>query len=199
MRWAGLLLLCAALLGCAVPVEEPPSTTVLKDGDFELRDYGAMTVAEVRVSGGQWGAANRGFRVLAGFIFGANGRQDKIEMTAPVIQERLRPVGPAATREADEQWIVRFVMPQRFTPQTLPSPDNARIKLLTLPRSRYALVRFSGWALPYLVRSQTRRLDKWMHSRQIESTGPSMLAQYDQPWTIWFLRHNEILMPVARP
>lgn len=202
MRWVGVVFLCLALIGCAVSVEEPKSTIVLRDGDFELRDYPPLTIAEVTVSGGQWGAANRGFRMLANYIFGANARQQKIEMTAPVTQERVDQgwtlYGPVNKRRDDEDWIVRFIMPSGFTPDSLPPPDDGRIRLLQLPPTRYAIVRFSGWALPFLVRSETARLRAWMRGRQLEPAGRVALAQYDPPWTIWFLRRNEITAPITR-
>ncbi len=175
------------LAGCAVAAEEPASTVVLRDGSFEVREYPALTVAEVSVAGGQWGAANRGFRLLAGYIFGGNARQQKIEMTAPV------------TQQAQEgSWIVRFIMPAGSTQAALPNPDDARVRLIALPPSRYALVRFSGWALPYIVRSETERLRTWMRTRALAGSGPPLLAQYDPPWTIWFLRRNEVLILLAR-
>ena len=193
MRLAALLL-CSLLLGCSVSVEEPKFTTVLRDGDFQVRDYPALTVAEVRVRGGQWGAANRGFRLLAHYIFGGNGRQQKIEMTAPVVQERL----PASERREGDAWIVRFIMPEGFTPATLPPPEDEAVRLLALAPGRVAVVRFSGWALPSMVRGETARLDTWMAQRRLESAGPAALAQYDPPWTIWFMRRNEVMRPVAR-
>lgn len=188
------LLLCILLLGCNVSAPEPNATTVLRDGDFQLRDYPALTVAEVRVTGGQWGAANRGFRLLAHYIFGGNARQQKIAMTAPVTQEKL----PVTERRDGDAWIVRFIMPPGFTPETLPHPDDEQVQLLLLPPTRYALVTFSGWALPFTVRSETARLRAWMQQRQLEPIGPVTLAQYDPPWTIWFLRRNEVMAPVAR-
>ena len=177
-------------------VEEPNATTVLRDGDFQLRDYPALTVAEVRVTGSQWGAANRGFRLLAAYIFGANARQQKIAMTAPVIQQRL-PVDerPSVSQDGDA-WIVRFIMPEGFAPATLPPPEDEAIRLLALPPARTALVAFSGWALPYAVRGETARLEQWMQQRSLQPAGPPALAQYDPPWTIWFLRRNEIITPV---
>jgi DNA gyrase inhibitor GyrI len=176
-----------------VSVAEPKFTTVIRDGDFQIRDYPALTVAEVRVPGGQWGAANRGFRLLAHYIFGGNARQQKIEMTAPVTQQKL----PTSERRDGDAWIVRFIMPDGFTPATLPPPDDEAVRLLALPPTRTALVRFSGWALPFIVRSETARLKRWMAQRQLQPTGPVTLAQYDPPWTIWFLRRNEVMAPIA--
>ncbi len=180
-------------------VEEPKSATVLQDGDFQLRDYPALTVAEVRVPGGQWGAANRGFRLLANYIFGGNARGQKIEMTAPVVQQRIEPDRlPRSERRDGEAWIVRFIMPAGFTPQSLPPPKDEQVQLISLPPERVALVRFSGWALPFIVRGETRRLETWMGKRALHPLGPPSLAQYDPPWTIWFLRRNEVMVPVAR-
>ena len=183
----GLLLLS----GCsAVAVEEPKFTTVLKDGPFELRDYPALTMAEVTVTGGQWGAANKGFKLLAGYIFGGNSRQQSIAMTAPVLQERM----PAPDAE---RWVVRFIMPAGSTPETLPVPNGSQVQLAVSPPVREAVVQFSGWALSGAVKARTRQLQAWMASRRLASAGPPTLAQYDPPWTLGFLRRNEVAIPVG--
>ena len=125
------LALGLTLAGCsAVAVEEPKFKTVLKDGPFEIRDYPALTVAEVTVSGGQWSAANKGFRLLAGYIFGGNSRRQSIPMTAPVVQERagqkIPMTAPVTQTQEPEGWVVRFIMPAGSTPETLPSPNDSR-------------------------------------------------------------------------
>ena len=118
-------------------VEEPKFRTVLKDGPFEVRDYPALTVAEVTVTGGQWSAANQGFRLLANYIFGGNARRQSIPMTAPVVQERtgqqIPMTTPVTQTPGPEGWVVRFIMPAGSTPETLPVPDDKQVHLAVLP------------------------------------------------------------------
>ena len=184
----------------AVTVEEPKFRTLLKDGPFEIRDYPALTVAEVTVTGGQWSAANRGFRLLAGYIFGGNTRRQSIPMTAPVVQERagqkIPMTAPVTQTQGPEGWVVRFIMPAGSTPDTLPAPNDDQIRLAIAPPVREAVLRFSGWALSGAVEARTTQLRAWIASRRLAPTGPATLAQYNPPWTLWFLRRNEVMIPV---
>ena len=103
----------------ASAVEEPPRRVAARDGDFEIRDYPALSVAEVTVQGDRNLAAYAGFRKLAGFIFGANARKQSIEMTAPVIEARadgaLTGSALAAPKGSSPSWVIRFVMPRGFS------------------------------------------------------------------------------------
>jgi DNA gyrase inhibitor GyrI len=182
-----LLVACAAIfLGERVlAVEEPAYRTVLKQGDYEIRDYPALVVAETQASGDQSQAGSQGFRALAGYIFGGNRNQRKIAMTAPV-----------GMTQAGSDWTVTFTMPSGSTLATLPKPDNSDVTLRETPPTRYAVLRFSGYARPATVAEKTAELKAWMESRKLKATGPVTLAQYNPPWTLWFLRRNEVWAPV---
>ena len=199
---ATALALSFILAGCGdVTVEQPKFTTVLKDGPFEIRDYPALTVAEVTVPGGQWRAANSGFRLLASYIFGGNARRQSIPMTAPVVQERIGQTipmtAPVTQTQGPEGWVIRFIMPAGSTPETLPTPNDNQVRLAVSPPVREAVLRFSGWALSGSVDARTRELRAWIGLRRLQPTGPATLAQYDPPWTLWFLRRNELMIPVS--
>jgi hypothetical protein len=185
-------------------IEEPPFHVVLTDGAFQLRDYPATVVAEVTVTGDQNAAASQGFRRLANYIFGGNQGRDKIAMTAPVA---LKPAGEtidmtapvSQTREAGKQaWVVRFTMPRAYTLASLPRPNDPAVRLRELPPSRQAVLKFSGWALEGAVKARTAELLKDAATRHLKIIGPVTLAQYDPPWTLWFMRRNEVMAPVGR-
>jgi hypothetical protein len=196
-------ILGATLIGTdAMAVEEPAFKTVLRDGAFEVRDYPALVVAEVTVCGDQKEAANKGFRILAGYIFGGNKRRQGIAMTAPVAQaptsEKIAMTAPVTqTRKADE-WVVRFTMPSGYTLETLPEPDDPRVHLRVLPPARLAVLQFSGLARPDDVAARTAELERLVGTHNLRAAGPASLAQYDPPWTLWFMRRNEVMIPVAR-
>jgi hypothetical protein len=181
-------------------IEEPAFRSVLKDGAFEIRDYPALVAAEVTVTGKQREAAGKGFRLLAGYIFGANSRKQRIAMTAPVAQEptvkTIAITEPEVQIQKANQWIVRFTMPSSYTLETLPEPNNANVRLLTTPAGRLAVIRFSGWAWPADVVAKTAELSAWMERRHLRPTGSASLAQYNPPWTLWFLRRNEVMIPI---
>ena len=183
-------------------VEEPAFQIVVREGRFEIRDYPALVVAEVAVSGGQKEAANKGFRLLAGYIFGGNRGGRSIAMTAPVAQrstnEKIAMTAPVTQTRAADEWVVRFTMPSACSLETLPEPNDARVGLRATPPARFAVVRFSGLARPAAVATKTAELSAWMRDRRLRADGPASLAQYNPPWTLWFMRRNEVMVPTGR-
>jgi hypothetical protein len=195
-------MLIAILLGTpAMAVEEPAFRRVLQDGAFEIRDYPALVVAEVTVSGEQGEAANKGFRLLAGYIFGGNRRKQSIAMTAPVSQrpasERIAMTAPVTQTWSAGEWVVRFTMPSAYSLETLPLANDPRVRLRATAPARLAVIRFSGLAWPGDVAAKTAALSAWMQRRHLHQAGPASLAQYNPPWTPWFIRRNEVMIPIG--
>lgn len=184
--------------------EEPAFSVVVQEGAFEVRDYPAFVVAEVSVAGDRDEASNAGFRLLAGYIFGGNTRRQSIAMTAPVVQERatsetIAMTAPVTQSGSDGAWVVRFVMPSSYTLETLPTPNDARVRLVPVPPQRFAVVRFSGLAQPGDVERRTASLRTFLERRQLRiTTGPVSLARYDPPWTPWFMRRNEVWIAIEQ-
>jgi hypothetical protein len=198
------VLLGVALFGTeAMAVEEPAFDLVLQDGAFEVRDYPALVVAEVSVSGDQKEAANKGFRLLAGYIFGGNKRKQSIEMTAPVVEtpdgEKIAMAAPVTQTQIATQWVVRFTMPSAYSRETLPEPNDPKVQLRVVPATRFAVLTFSGLARTADVAAKTAELEKRAEAHHLQAIGPVSLAQYDPPWTLWFMRRNEVMIPVALP
>ena len=195
------IILGLSLLGApAMAVEEPTFRIVLQDNAFEIRDYPALIVAEVTVTGEQKEAANKGFRLLAGYIFGGNRRKQSIATTAPVAQEptseKIAMTAPVTQTQTAEEWVVRFTMPSSYSLETLPEPNDARVRLRASPPARFAVIRFSGLARPDVVVAKTAELSVWMQHRRLRHAGPASLAQYNPPWTLWFMRRNEVMIPI---
>lgn len=186
----------------AMATEEPPFTAALTAGAFQLRDYPEMVTAEVLVTGSRKTAASKGFRLLAGYIFGANTARAKIAMTAPVVQipqsQKIAMTAPVLQTGTGNDWTIRFIMPRGYTLATLPRPNNPAVVLRAVPPVRIAVVRFSGLAAEDDVAQQTALLQQFLVAHHLTATGAPSLAQYDPPWTLWFLRRNEIMIPVAR-
>ncbi|MEO9079298.1 MAG: heme-binding protein [Rhodanobacter sp.] len=203
-RWMLAGLMIAATLGSvAMAVETATYKEVLREGAFELRDYPALVIAEVTVDGDQKEAANKGFRLLAGYIFGANKKRQSIAMTAPVAQqavsEKIAMTAPVAqTQNATGTWVVRFTMPSTWTLQTLPVPDDSTITLRNTEPARFAVLQFSGLAQPSDVETKSSELLTLVKSHDLHAIGPVSLAQYNPPWTLWFMRRNEVMVEVER-
>ena len=193
----------ATAAGAAMAVEDPAFKQVLREGAFELRDYPAVVVAEVTVTGDQKEAANQGFRLLAGYIFGGNKRRQSIAMTAPVAQqaasEKIAMTAPVAQMQTSTgTWVVRFTMPSAYTLQTLPVPNDARVELRNIEPARFAVLRFSGLARPDDVEAKSNELLAQVTSHRLRAVGSVSLAQYNPPWTLWFMRRNEVMVEVER-
>jgi len=198
-----LLLGISLLGGCAMATEEPSFIVSLAQGDFQIRDYPALVVAEVSVAGDRKQAASNGFRLLAGYIFGGNTRNQSIAMTAPVIQkeatnEKIAMTAPVIQSGGDGNWVIRFIMPAGATLDTLPQPNDPKVALRIIAPERVAVVRFSGLAREEAVASNTAALQNFIVAHQLQATGVPALAQYNPPWTLWFVRRNEVMISVAR-
>jgi hypothetical protein len=188
----------------AMATEEPAFQIVIDDGAFQVRDYPALVVAQTPITGDRGQAGNAGFRILAGYIFGANTRRESIAMTAPVMQssgtgEKIAMTAPVSQTRNGDAWVVQFVMPSDRTLETLPMPDDPRVALTVAPARRVAVVRFSGWANDRDFQRKSAELEQWTKSRGLRVIGPASLAQYDAPWTLGPLRRNEVMLPVETP
>jgi hypothetical protein len=198
------LAILAMSAGHAMAVEEPAFKRVKTDGAFEVRDYPGLIAAEAHVEGERQPAINQGFRLIADYIFGNNRQKAKVAMTAPVTQsadsgQKIAMTAPVTQSGDGQRWTVRFIMPSSYTLATLPEPNNSRVTLVPLPPQRFAVVRFSGLASEADITTQTQKLVSWMKSQNLIAQGPPTLARYDPPWTLWFMRRNEILIPVSNP
>lgn len=192
-RWiaAGLGLAAigvAAVYAQSRNTEEPEFALVRADGDFELRDYPALVVAEVTSAGDRQRASGASFRRLAAYIFAQDRPQggERIAMTAPVLQQEI----------AAGRWQMRFVMPAKYTLATLP-PAPSDIALIEVPARRMAAVRFSGNAAQGDLAARETQLRQWLAGQGIAPAGEAEFAFYDAPMVPGPLRRNEVLIPVA--
>ena len=185
----------------AMATEEAPYTVIKTDDIFELREYAPQVLAEIIVEGELENAGNKAFRPLFRYISGDNKSLGKIAMTAPVSQEqkgeKLSMTAPVSLQSVQGKWGVSFTMPASYTMETLPTPDNPNIKLRQVPARRVAAVRYSGfWSEEkYLLNKE--KLDRWIRENRFTVVGEPVWARYNPPFTLWFMRRNEILIPVA--
>jgi hypothetical protein len=206
MRRAAALSLSVlfAAVPAAASIEEPRFETVRQNGDFEVRRYAPMIVAETHVEGDLSRASGDGFRVIAGYIFGNNvaakgAGSEKVAMTAPVTMEateRIAMTAPVTTEAAGDRYRMHFVMPSQYTMDTLPKPRDSRVKLREIPAHSVAVIRFSGFSGEEKVRDRTAELRAWMAAEGLTPAGAPQLARYDPPWVVPFLRRNEVMIPV---
>jgi hypothetical protein len=182
--------------------EEPKFSLALKEGAFELREYPELIVAEVNVIGTQNEASQAGFRRLAGYIFGGNAGARRIAMTAPVTKERkgqkIAMTAPVIQIGSRSEWIVRFTMPSDLALADLPVPNDRGVAIKVLPAMRQAVLRFSGLGGETKVAKVTANLLAAVSEHKLSVAGPVSLARYNPPWTPWFMRRNEVMVPVVK-
>jgi len=197
--------------GLAMAIEEPDYRVVERYPEFELRQYPPYLVAETEIDAGFDKAGNLAFRILAGYIFGDNRRSEKIDMTAPVSQrpddaggetiDMTAPVSqrPKSAADADSGYVVSFVMPAQYTRETLPEPKDPRVRIRERPERLMAARRYSGRWTEANYRDNERRLLTAVRDTGLRPVGPPVYARYNSPFSLWFLRRNEVMVEVERP
>ena len=171
---------------------------------FELRRYPAHLVAEVEVDSSFLDAGNRAFGMLAGFIGGRNSTGGTVAMTAPVVQQasaRIAMTSPVVQEpgHGPGRHLVAFVMPAEFSADTLPTPTDPRIRIREVPAQVAAARAFTGRWSERIYRHQLAELRRQVDRAALDVVGPPRFARFNPPWTPWFLRHNEVVLPVADP
>ena len=170
---------------------------------FELRRYPAHLVAEVEVDSSFTDAGNQAFGLLVAFISGRNSTRCKVAMTAPVLQEqasaRIAMTSPVVQESGGKpgRQVVAFVMPAQFTVDTLPTPTDPRIRVRELPTQLAAAKSFTGRWSEQTYSAQLSELRSAVSQAGLEIIGQPRFARFDPPWTPSFLRHNEVVLPVA--
>ena len=203
MRGAFVVSLLISLLPCiANAVNEPTHTVLLKEDKFEVRQYQSMILAEVTVTGDMRDAGSSGFRPLADFIFGNNQLATKVEMTAPVTRTESTKIAMTApvTRIENENksWTVSFVMPEKWTMETLPKPNNPEINIRQVPGEMVAILEFSGRGSEATHKAKRIELEQWIVEQGYAAISEPRYAGYDAPWVPWPFRRNEVMISVAK-
>lgn len=182
-------------------IEEAPYKVVKSDSSFEVRDYESYIVAETLVDGEFEDAGGKAFKRLFRYISGDNRSQSKVAMTAPVSQasgEKIEMTAPVSQEKMADQWVVSFMMPASYTMESLPVPEDSRVTLRQVAAKRMATVRYSGfWSEKNFTKNKLA-LEDWIQKEQLTVIGTPIWARYNAPFVPWFLRRNEILIPIAR-
>ena len=210
------------LVGIRAGTEQPRYEVVGRVGEAEIRRYAPQIAAEAVVEGPVETARNEGFRRVAGYIFGDNTAQASVAMTAPVVQGRepsgksesiamTAPVAQARAGRSEsiamtspvvqqpagaESWSIQFIMPSKYTMETLPQPNDPRVRLVEIPARTFAVVRFSGLGKADAVAQHEKALDAALAGSAWRASGEAVTWYYDPPWTVPFLRRNEVARPV---
>jgi hypothetical protein len=184
----------------AMAIEKPSHDVIVTEGNFELRTYSSYIVAETYVEGDFEAVGSEGFRRLADYIGGKNRKKESISMTAPVSQnpasEKIPMTAPVSQAQKNGRWRIAFMMPSTYTMETLPVPDDDRIVLREEKEKTVAVIRYSGtWGKERYMDHETKLMD-WISEKGWEIIGAPVWARYNPPFMPWFMRRNEIMIPV---
>lgn len=201
-------------------IEKPSYTVVAKTKNIEIRQYQPMLIATTTVPGDRREAANRGFRIIANFIFGDNKQHSgqpstKIDMTAPVMMHKnakIKMTAPVMMRKNEkiamtapvleqkksaDSWAISFVMPSKYNAETLPQPNDKNVKIETIPSARYVVIKFSGTMADNNLKQHRKVLENYVRDQNLNVTGEAVYAFYNPPWTLPWMRRNEIMLPIS--
>lgn len=183
-------------------IEEPAYSVTAKDPPFEVRMYDPYCVAATAIADADFTeAGNIGFRRLFRYIQGDNIAQKKLPMTAPVgiepnASEKIPMTAPVGQSLGSSGYEVWFVMPKGSTLETLPQPKNPQVRLRQMGARRVAVLRYSGGWSEARYEAKKGELRAWIKKNNLAPAGPPVLSRYDSPFTLWFLRRNEVQIEI---
>lgn len=206
--WVTLVVLLVLLLGVGaiiawlggdeVAYESPRYRVTKTMGSVEIREYEPYIVAEAEVDGPLEDAGNQGFRILAGYIFGDNRSNAKVAMTAPVTQEKVESekiamTAPVTQERTGDRFTIRFMMPSEYTLDSLPTPNDERVRFREVADEKMAAIQYSGRWTKRNYEAHLAELLGTLRDNGFEAVGEPVWARYDPPFKPWFMRRNEIL------
>jgi hypothetical protein len=181
-----------------VGIEKPKYVVIEEKGNCQIRQYEPYITAETLVDSDFDKAGNIAFNKLYKYISGNNRKKESIAMTAPVNQqsEKIAMTAPVNQQKSEGKYIVSFTMPSKYTLETLPEPLDFSIVLRQVPAQKVAAIRYSGtWSQKKYIKQKTE-IEQFIRQKELKVTGEDVFARYDPPFQLWFLRRNEVLIPV---
>ena len=182
-------------------VENTEYSVLSKKGSYEIRLYPAHIVAETVVTGTYQEALNQGFRIVAGYIFGGNTKKESIAMTSPVVErastsEPIAMTAPVMATVEGESHTIAFGMPRSYTLDTLPTPTDSRVHIVTIPEKKMAVIRFSWFRTDTRVQQKKQALLSALQADGVKVVGEPQYAGYNAPWTPPWMTRHEVLIEI---
>ena len=200
------LLSAVLLLGdftctAALAKDNAPYKVVTHQGKFEVRAYKPRLVASVEIQGCYEKAINTAFGVLAGYIFAKPMGEGSFYLFNPYTsdnkaREKLPMTSPVFVEPAPKSLTMRFLMPDKYTVETLPAPDDERVKFSVIPAQHYVVIRFSGTGRAQDFNQRAEELKEFAKNNNLKMTGAPISAYYNPPITPPIFRRNEVHIPI---
>jgi len=183
--------------------EEPDFKLISEEGEFQIREYDPKIIAQVEVEGDFDEASSKGFKLLADYIFGNNlldGESQKISMTTPVevspLADNLSMTSPIMDDQVNKTWSINFVMPQEYSLNNLPKPNNSQVSIIEVPAEKYVVIVFSGLVRESSYAEKAELLSNYLQEKNYKNNGAIKIARYNPPWTLPFFRRNELMVKI---
>ena len=185
-------LLATLMVTQAMAIESLKYTVLEKDNKIEVRRYESYITASVTFDSEEE-FEQQAFKTLADYIFGNN-----ISMTSPVLTkgEKIGMTSPVLSGEVNSRWTMSFSMPKRYTLETLPTPNNDKIRIEEVQGNTIVAIKFSGFMSDYNFNRNEAKLKIWLDDNGYDYQDAVIKAGYNPPWTLPFLRRNEVLIPL---
>jgi hypothetical protein len=162
---------------------------VLKQIDkVEIRKYSAMLLARVD------GQSDGGFNILYQYITGKNTKKSSVEMTAPVVSEKISMTAPVVS----ENRSLAFIMPEEYTAATIPQPLDNSIQIVEVPPRTVAALTFSGRWSDSVFQNKSKELLETLTKANITTVGEVFYLRYNGPFAPWFMRRNEVAIQIEQ-
>jgi len=203
-----IILILWSIWGYVSSRVEQADYTVLKkmnESIYEIREYPAHIVAQTAVLGSYGESMSTGFRIVAGYIFGGNTKKESIAMTSPVFvqkgeknneSENIAMTAPVMATTDGNYQIISFGMPRSYTMDTLPTPNDSRVKIIMIPAKKYAVLQFSWYRSEALIKRMQRKLISALAHDGIVPQGSTAYAGYNAPWTPPWMNRNEVFVEI---
>ena len=197
----GLLVVWSLVGYFSSRVESADYTVLSSQNGYEVRLYPAHIVAQTTVKGSYTEALTQGFRIVAGYIFGGNTKKESISMTSPVIEksgvsESIAMTSPVMATVEGESHTISFGMPRSYTLETLPTPTDSRVQIVTISEKKMAVIRFTWFRTDARVQSKKQELLSALKKDSVTAVGEPQYAGYSAPWTPPWMTRSEVLVEI---
>lgn len=183
-------------------IEEPAYKVLEKKDGYEIREYAPYILAQTTVTGSYDEATSKGFRIIADYIFGNNTKKESIAMTTPVLEkdavsEKIAMTTPVLETESENnERTIAFVLPSKYTLETLPTPNNNAVVFVEVPARKVAALTFTWYATENRMQAKKESLKSFLERDSMTTLGKAETARYNPPLSMPLMLRNEVLIEV---
>jgi hypothetical protein len=184
-------------------IEEPSYQVLSEAGNYEVRLYEPYIIAQTTVSGDYDDAMSEGFREIAGYIFGGNSANNQISMTAPVLEneqvqspQQIAMTAPVLDTGTSNKRTVAFVMPGKYSLESLPVPKSDKVSFAEIPERKVAVLSYGFYTNEARIESKKLELLNLLQSDGVSVKGEATSARYNPPFSMPLFLRNEIMVEI---